>query len=707
MSRRRRAKLACRAVTEVLEPRRLLAGDCGEQPCEDFYDVVEDGALIVTAPGVLENDFDPAATLNTFPSVDPANGVVELAADGSFLYTPNADFFGEDMFSYEVEFTDSTGNLVISSAVVHIDVIGVNDPPIGTGGDNGDDPSDAYTIENIFEGTDEERLTTIEADAGVLANDSDPEGVDLIAILDTEPANGVLAFREDGSFDYTPDELFFGDDTFTYFSSDGELQLGPVTVTLTVTLNPPLTAHPDEYTTLEDVPLVIGAPGVLGNDEYAIPDPITGGLVGGVPVGDVFFQPDGSFTYTPLENWSGDDSWTYVAQRGMDDPPLSSVGQVLIHVIPVDDPAVGGPDEYHLLEGGEFSVGLYDYVDGEPAYFPANSSYYQYVEQVVSWQEAVDAAEALSLDGRPGRLALVDAPEITRFFQETLTPREAWIAGVQDLDRLTPEDAELEEGEVPVTDPTGGWTWLGRQDMDYANWGANRPSHVDLETPDGAAINPDFDPPPEGDPWHWVDLSVDELLSGYYVEFRTRDRPTEGLLINDTDVEGDPIGAELADPPPNGVLHEFTVSGGFHYQPQTGFFGEDVFTYLPTWNGVAGDPTEVKMVVHQLQDIPGDANFDEKVDLEDFNILKENFGTGIWPEQGDANVDGKVDLADFALLKANFGTGVEDPEEGEGDGDEGDGAAPAAVAVDARVAFAVAIDALLAGDDSEDDSRLG
>ena len=67
------------------------------------------------------------------------------------------------------------------------------------------------------------------------------------------------------------------------------------------------------------------------------------------------------------------------------------------------------------------------------------------------------------------------------------------------------------------------------------------------------------------------------------------------------------------------------------------------------------DTGEVPKVSHPL--IPGDANFDGTVDLQDFGILKTNFGgPGGWAE-GDFNADDTVDLQDFGLLKANFGAG--------------------------------------------------
>ncbi|MFO0898682.1 MAG: hypothetical protein U0836_14760 [Pirellulales bacterium] len=53
--------------------------------------------------------------------------------------------------------------------------------------------------------------------------------------------------------------------------------------------------------------------------------------------------------------------------------------------------------------------------------------------------------------------------------------------------------------------------------------------------------------------------------------------------------------------------------------------------------------------------LPGDANGDGHVDLNDFGTLKANFGTGQTRAQGDFNGDAKVDLNDFGILKANFG----------------------------------------------------
>lgn len=59
--------------------------------------------------------------------------------------------------------------------------------------------------------------------------------------------------------------------------------------------------------------------------------------------------------------------------------------------------------------------------------------------------------------------------------------------------------------------------------------------------------------------------------------------------------------------------------------------------------------------VIQPAGIPGDFNTDGRVDISDFGILKDHFGSGTTLAEGDANGDAKVDISDFGILKENFG----------------------------------------------------
>ncbi len=77
---------------------------------------------------VLGNDLDVEAgtTLTATLDAGPANGTVTLAANGTFTYTPAANFSGTDSFTY----TASDGAAVSNVATVTITVTGVNDAPV-------------------------------------------------------------------------------------------------------------------------------------------------------------------------------------------------------------------------------------------------------------------------------------------------------------------------------------------------------------------------------------------------------------------------------------------------------------------------------------------------------------------------------------------------------------------------------------------------
>ena len=94
------------------------------------YSVDEDGALTVTAAtGLLANDTDPESdSLTAVLQSGPAHGTLTLANDGSFSYTPEADYFGPDSFSYKANDGSVDGNL----ATVSIGVDAVNDAPVAT-----------------------------------------------------------------------------------------------------------------------------------------------------------------------------------------------------------------------------------------------------------------------------------------------------------------------------------------------------------------------------------------------------------------------------------------------------------------------------------------------------------------------------------------------------------------------------------------------
>lgn len=86
----------------------------------DAYPAVRGTPLTVAAPGVLGNDTDTEADALTATGLDTTGttGAVELAADGSFRYTPWTGFTGTDTFTYLA----SDGSATSAPATVTITV---------------------------------------------------------------------------------------------------------------------------------------------------------------------------------------------------------------------------------------------------------------------------------------------------------------------------------------------------------------------------------------------------------------------------------------------------------------------------------------------------------------------------------------------------------------------------------------------------------
>lgn len=181
----------------------------------DYYTTAENAALTVDAPGVLGNDTDADGdTLTAVLLGQPSHGILSLDANGSFVYTPNDGFVGTDTFTYFA----NDGQLNSAAATVTITVKEVNLPPVAAG--------DSYT-------TAEDTALAVDA-PGVLANDSDPDGDTLTAVLVDGPLHGTLTLDPNGGFVYVPVQGFVGSDAFTYEASDGQLSSDAATVTITV-----------------------------------------------------------------------------------------------------------------------------------------------------------------------------------------------------------------------------------------------------------------------------------------------------------------------------------------------------------------------------------------------------------------------------------------------------------------------------------------
>ena len=296
---------------------------------DDAYTTDEDVALTVPARGVLVNDtdFDPAILTTVWVS-DPANGTLVLNADGSFTYTPDADFHGTDTFTYKA--TDGLADSNV--ATVTITVTSVNDSPV---------------LGLIADATIPE---LVEFSFTATATDADLPAQLLTFSLVGAPEGAAIDAA--GVFTWTPSELQgAGVYTFTVKVCDDATPAlcDEQDVTLTVTeVNAAPVAQNLSATTAEETPVDVT---LMATD--AENNPLTYAIVAQPGFGTVTL--DGTTaTYTPALDFVGEDSFTYLANDGLVD---SNVATVTITVTPVNDAPVAVDDDYTMAEKETLTIG--------------------------------------------------------------------------------------------------------------------------------------------------------------------------------------------------------------------------------------------------------------------------------------------------------------------------------------------------------------
>ncbi len=239
----------------------------------------------VTIP-VLANDSDPDGdNLTVTLGSEPMNGTAVVNPDGTITYTPDEGFEGMDYLTYIL--CDDGQPVLCDTAYVEINV-GVdtgNQAPVAT--------DDAV-------GT----LIGTPVDINIMENDSDPDGDEItFGGLTVLPSNGSALPNPDGTITYVPNTGFIGTDCFEYQICDPAGLCD--TAQVCVTIEPLINAEPDVSFTPINTPVDIP---VLDNDEGL---DLTVTSVTQPENGTVVVNPDGTITYTPNEDFTGDDYFTY------------------------------------------------------------------------------------------------------------------------------------------------------------------------------------------------------------------------------------------------------------------------------------------------------------------------------------------------------------------------------------------------------------
>jgi VCBS repeat-containing protein len=314
-------------VTVTLHPKAFVAQD----DTYSAYTVAAAGPnptiSVPASKGLMANDSIAAIVVNPrvvlAPGNPPAPGNLSVANDGSFSFTPNANFTSAYTFNYTIT-SDNSGSSNEATVTLNPAELKATDDEIPA----------------------QEGLQISRPAPGVLANDSGATG-DTLSAVSVPPTSPNFVLQPDGSFTYTPATGFHGVQTFSYYAQSS---YGPTSNTATITFrvreleaNRPV-AVGDSYSTAMGTTLTrSSAQGLLSNDTDPN-DPQSALKV--LSVSKVLLRTgggqeslmdletwaeNGSFTFTPPPSFLGTATFTYVSTDGdrNSDPP----GIVTISII--------------------------------------------------------------------------------------------------------------------------------------------------------------------------------------------------------------------------------------------------------------------------------------------------------------------------------------------------------------------------------------
>jgi CshA-type fibril repeat protein len=563
----------------------------------------------------------------------PGSGTVVQNPDGSLVYTPDAGFAGDDLFTYSI--TDPSG--MSATGVIWI-TVRANQSPVSS-------------LQSLYVMTRDGKLV-VGAENGVLVDDYDPDGDPVTVVSFGTPTYGTVTWTQDGSFTYTPMAGFTGYDQFTYVLSDsvGATAVGHVMVIIEAPPNqPPVVETAVTLVTEEDLDVTFdplkGATDPEGDFLYARVESQPkygfaqqfyddGGELGGhiAYVPDRGFVGTDTFTYRVFDVYDRFVEVTVTVVVGPSTRPtavddevgVAEGGKVTIDVLKNDLSPRGdalqidvlAPPVYGKLEYNE-KTRTFVYIPTEGANRTTDSFLY----------EVTDKDGRTSMATVTIKIALKGVGPVARDDFASTPVNTPVVINVLDNDITSGEKPPLVKIDTPprqgkaevLKDGTISFTpdkdFVGTAQVGYSltdPQGNVSHATVTITVYGGGGENPN-------DKWYTV--GKDRTLTVAV---------PDGLLAG-LDSDGWGIGIEVK--PRNGTL-SLNQDGSFTYTPNKGFVGKDTFDFYTHTSEWGDGPFTVTIEVTEATTEPNpEVNYGTAIALETSSAFG-TCGDNLMPGQG-------------------------------------------------------------------------
>ncbi|HCE1540436.1 TPA: tandem-95 repeat protein, partial [Vibrio parahaemolyticus] len=502
--------------------------------------------------------------------------------------------------------------------------------------------NDAPTVENAI------------ADQ-VLSEDFDAYTIDLNEVFkDSDSSlefsvsgnNSIQISIVSGVATITPTADWNGKETITFTAKDPSGE--SVSQTVNFTVAPVVDIEADSADVVEDTPTIIN---VLGNDTFESTDKVVSlDADNGPKNGTVIVNNDGTVTYTPDDNYVGEDTFTYIVTSG----GMSESTTVEVNVTPVNDAPVAKDDIATTQEdtavtidvlpndtdvdGDKLSIqsatvpeaqGKVEIVDGKLVFTPAeNFNGDAEITYTVTDGSLTDQATVKVTVN-----AVNDTPEVESNIADQTLAEDFTPYSIDLNNAFSDVDGELTfsvsgNSNIQVAIVNGIATFTPT-----ADWSGSEALTFTATDPSGESVSQTV---------NFTVASVADIVADKATV--VEDTPTIIKVLGNDTFEGTDkvVSLDTNNGPANGTV-SVNPDGSVTYTPNDNYHGTDSFTYIVTSGGVS-ESAIVEVNVTPANDAP--------VAKDDIATTQEDTAVTIDVLPNDTDVDGdKLSIESVSVPK--------------------------------------------------------